>query len=422
LVSLARFGPQADKFELMSEYAGLDEGALLSRLEAIQVERAALAAEEVRVLAALDAADRSERSWSQDIVACVLKIATVTAQTKLKRARTLVEDLTDTLDQLAKGTFSARHAELIAEASWAVHPDLRPAFEARVLARAGSQTLGRLRQSIKRAAIALDPVTAEHRRRVAQTERGVFPVPLEDGLAELRLVHTADAVRAVYERVDAAARLLPATDPRSRDQQRADLLIDGLLTGLPLDHVPTAQGRRPTVQVIVPAGTLLGADDQPGWLAGYGPITAGHARAIASDPTGTWRRLLTDPDTGHLIDAGAHTYRPSQHLIDYLSARDGACSFPTCARPAHRCQIEHNRPFDDGGQTTKANGALACHRHNEIKKPGNPFRYQIHHDGTKTWTHLATGRQFVSEPPQRWTNPPPKQHQREDDHSDEIPF
>jgi hypothetical protein len=149
---------------------------------------------------------------------------------------------------------------------------------------------------------------------------------------------------------------------------------------------------------VIAAGTLLGYDDQPAELTGHGPITAQHARELAADPTGTWRRLLTDPATGHLLDAGAHTYRPSQHLIDFLTARDGECVFPTCHQPAHRCHIEHCHPFDAGGKTCPGNNALNCDRHRESKKPDAPFRYTILDDGTTLWTHHPTGRTYHSQP------------------------
>src|SRR6185503_12962815 len=51
---------------------------------------------------------------------------------------------------------------------------------------------------------------------------------------------------------------------------------------------------RPAIQVVVSADTLLGLDDQPAQLTGYGPITAQTARRLAADESGTWRRLLTD--------------------------------------------------------------------------------------------------------------------------------
>jgi hypothetical protein len=51
--------------------------------------------------------------------------------------------------------------------------------------------------------------------------------------------------------------------------------------------------------------------EQPGELDGHGTIPATLARALVADPTGTWRRLLTD-DHQRLIDVSAHTYRPPQ--------------------------------------------------------------------------------------------------------------
>ena len=45
------------------------------------------------------------------------------------------------------------------------------------------------------------------------------------------------------------------------------------------------------MNVTVPFTTLIGATDQPGELAGYGPITAEVGRRIAGDAV--WRRVLT---------------------------------------------------------------------------------------------------------------------------------
>ncbi len=86
--------------------------------------------------------------------------------------------------------------------------------------------------------------------------------------------------------------------------------------------------------------TLAGIDDLPGHLAGYGPITADQARALAAD--GAWRRLLTDPATGVLLDYGHTVYRPPQALQDFVRARDVTCTFPTRHTPAHRTEIDHH--------------------------------------------------------------------------------
>ena len=238
--------------------SSLGEPALFDRLVALERQLARVAAEQVKVLAAIHAADTSQKRWSQDAVSLALGLTGRAAQQKLATAATLVTELPRTLAALADGERPARHADLIAEASWRVLPDVTAAFETQVLARAAGQTTPRLRQSMHRAAIRVDPATAEHRRVTAHADRAVTRHALPDGLAELRLTHTADAIEAAWTRLDAGARLLPTADHRSRDQQRADLLIDAVLTGLPLEALPTAQGRRPTIQVVIAASTLLG--------------------------------------------------------------------------------------------------------------------------------------------------------------------
>jgi len=50
------------------------------------------------------------------------------------------------------------------------------------------------------------------------------------------------------------------------------------------------------IRVTIPYTALLGADELPGDLAGYGPIPAAVARDLAAG--GTWRRILTDPASG----------------------------------------------------------------------------------------------------------------------------
>jgi hypothetical protein len=152
----------------------------------------------------------------------------------------------------------------------------------------------------------------------------------------------------------------------------------------------------------VSADTLLQLDDEPAHLVGYGPITAETARRLAADESGSWRRLLTDPDTGQLLDISADRYRPSQRLRDYVSARDGVCAFPTCNQPGYRCEYEHITPYRQGGRTCRCNGALACRRHN-LCKANTGWQYRRNDDGSLTWTD-DTGHQHTGHPPQRWSN------------------
>lgn len=314
----------------------------------------------MRVLAAIQDGDDSPLGLGQEGVSLALQVPLRAAQAKLAQARTLVTELPQTLAAVAAGSISAGHANVLAEAVWRLpdDPGLPAALEAAVMPpvlAAGCVTVPQLLRRVRRAILALDPSTAEQRHQRALAERRVEYRPHEDGMASLVALLPAPEAQLIHTRLTAAARMLPAQDARTVDQQRADLLVDGVLSGLPLDALPMVQGRRLTIQVVVSADTLLGLDDQPGHLSGYGPITADTTRRLAADSSGTWRRLLTDPDTGALLDISAHRYRPAQRLRDYLSARDDVCAFPTCQQPGYRCEPDHTVPYHQGGPTRRDN-------------------------------------------------------------------
>ena len=82
---------------------------------------------------------------------------------------------------------------------------------------------------------------------------------------------------------------------------------------------------------------------------------------------GTWRRLVTDPASGVVIDAGRTRYRPPAGLADLVRARDRACVFPTCQTPACRCDIDHLTAWSQGGTTSLDNLATLCEAHHRLK-------------------------------------------------------
>jgi hypothetical protein len=145
----------------------------------------------------------------------------------------------------------------------------------------------------------------------------------------------------------------------------------------------------------VNASTLLGLDDLPGDLDGYGPIPAAMARTIAGDLTGTWRRLLTDP-AGTLIDSSC-TYRPPASLAEFVRARDRTCRFPGCHRPARRTELDHQQAWEPGGLTTAENLECLCSRHHHLKHEGG-WRVTGNPAGELIWTS-PTGHVYRSPPP-----------------------
>ena len=131
-------------------------------------------------------------------------------------------------------------------------------------------------------------------------------------------------------------------------------------------------GRGTVVSVTVGIGTLLGLDDRPGELAGYGPIGADVARMLATD--GTWRRLLVDEPSGTLLDVDRRRYRPPDGIVEHVRMRNRTCVFPTCSVPSASCQTDHTVPFPHGPTAVDNLGPL-CSGHHQLKTHGG-FRLE----------------------------------------------
>jgi hypothetical protein len=105
--------------------------------------------------------------------------------------------------------------------------------------------------------------------------------------------------------------------------------------------------------------TLLGLNDEPAELDGHGPITAATVRDLAFAAGSTWRRLVTDPVSGYLLDYGRTTYRPPVALADHVRARDVTCRTPNCTRPASKCDLDHVISWP-AGTTSESNLSTQC--------------------------------------------------------------
>jgi hypothetical protein len=165
--------------------------------------------------------------------------------------------------------------------------------------------------------------------------------------------------------------------------------------GPPDRKAPGIRVPKVRIDVTVALSTLLGLDDQPGELAGLGPISAEQARALAAG--GIWRRIVTDPLTGAVLDVGRTRYRPPRPLAEHVIARDGSCAAPGCTVPGHRCDLDHTteyhgRPANGSpvrGKTAADNlGPLSdrCHR---LKTDGGFTLRQVH-PGVFEW-HTPAG-------------------------------
>jgi Domain of unknown function (DUF222)/HNH endonuclease len=156
---------------------------------------------------------------------------------------------------------------------------------------------------------------------------------------------------------------------------------------------PVTPGK-PLVQIVMSHSTLIGADDQPAELVGYGPIPADLAREVAADAV--WHRLITDPLSGALLDYGRRTYHPPAALADFVRARDQHCRFPLCRRTAADAELDHVIGRAEGGETSAANLRALCVHHHKLKTHAG-WHVEAHPDGRLTWI-TPTGHRHVTEP------------------------
>lgn len=339
--------------------------------------------------------DEAER----EDVSSALRLSASTAQMRIDVARTLVNHLPNTCSALATGELSAAHATVIARETAAAIRDGLSEFaifsiEEKAIAHAEFHTPSQVAQQVRSSIAKFAPATFEEVVVKARDSRRVSCYNDVDGMSTVVAILPAEDAQTVMKAIEAFIIKgstvlnifgdLPISDTRSADMKRADALTSFAGFALAASSADVALHRRPiTVNVTIDLPTLLGLSENPGQLAGYGAIPASVARALASD--GKWKRFITDPQTGALLDYGRETYQPPQALIDFLIARDRTCRFPGCRRSAALSDLDHAQSWEEGGTTSLDNLGALCRRHHLLKTHGG-WSIESRADGSCTWT------------------------------------
>lgn len=325
-----------------------------------------------------DLADSDESRCAE--VAVALRISSGVARRRISFSRDLHYKLPQTRGLLGQGICSFAQANAIAQECELLSIGDARAVESQALTRVAMQNPGQSRRSVRRAIARICPPepAAELEREFARREVSMY----SDGGVMATITATLpapDAIAVWNALTGCAQRDNHESDTRTTAHRRADALTEWAHRELGSPDFPRMQGKkRLETQVVIDYDTLMGLNDEPGELIGFGSIPAILARQLASE-SGTWRRLVTDPVTGHLLDYGTTTYTPPSLLREYVIARDRICQFPGCAQPGWRCDLDHSIPFtahETGGSTSAANIVTLCRRHHQLKTH-HRWRYRV---------------------------------------------
>jgi hypothetical protein len=389
-------------------------------------------------------------------ISAALRMSGNSAQYKIDIARSLINTLPNTCSALATGEISPAHANVIARETAAAIREGLPAdaierIEESAIAHAEFHTPAQVGNKVRTMLAQIAPkefeeivVRARETRKVSMYRESdgmatvVAILPAEDAQTVMSAIENfviranrrdeearnhaskAEIIRAAftgrapstYESAkrksgagvsgetikmtteeEAAFAHEYAPDLRTMDMKRADALseIAGIAVSLSADEAKSHR-RSVSVNVTIDLPTLLGLKENPGQLAGYGALPAQIMRALAGE--GKWRRFITDPSTGTLLDYGRDSYQPPQDLVDYLIARDRTCRFPGCRQSAARADIDHAEAWEDGGETSAANLGALCRRHHRMKTHGG-WKLTSNEDGSCSWESPDGHHYFV---------------------------
>ncbi|RZS43495.1 uncharacterized protein DUF222 [Herbihabitans rhizosphaerae] len=242
-----------------------DEASTVAELESVQRDKAALCADEVRLLARYNQLRGGVENVSEEI-GQALKWAPGHASHQVVMAEALVTRLPQTLSALGRGVIDWAKARAMYEVTRPLSDEDAARVEAAVLVDAPVYYT-RFQRKVRYWVNKVDPDGAEQRRLARRKDRCVTFTQDEDGEAFLGIRGPVEQLYPAYVRIDQHARRLKQQgDARSLDT---------------------------IVWVTVPHTTLLGVDDKPGELFGVDILPAQVVRELAADQKSTWDEYST---------------------------------------------------------------------------------------------------------------------------------
>lgn len=222
-----------------------------------------------------------------------------------------------------------------------------------------------LRQKAKKLVDQITGDSAARRHTRAMADRKVIHSVAGAGMSWIAALLPTHEAEAAMRRLSATAKHTQKAkrDGRTRDQIRADL-FSAWLRG-----VGTETAIKTKVFVTVPVQLLAGepVPVEAASIVGGDTIDPLTAKQLFLDARG-FRRVITDPVKGVVVDMDRRTYRPTRAQRDWLILQHGTCSRDGCTRLAVDADLDHDRPWARGGTTDLSQLRPLCprdhtHRH-----------------------------------------------------------
>ncbi len=415
--------PSAAEIKALTARLATGDGADLTDADRIDFLRAAeelkCAAEgaQAQVSVDFDASQRSEQARAGEPaerqgrgVAAQIALARRVSHhrgTHLLHLARRLRDMPETSSALRDGRISEFRASIIVRDTECLSPELRERVD---LAMAGDphwlESLGdrQLEAEVRKLAYRFDRQSFVKRSAQAVQDRRVTTRPAPDTMLRLTALLPVVQGVSVYAALRAwALSQNAAGDPRGLNQLMADRLVE-LVTGLAaVDQVPIR------ADVVLADTTMLGMDDESGWVRGYGPVPAEVARHLIHGAhqggLASLRRLYASPRTGRLVAMESRSSRFPDGLAELIGLRDqDRCRRGWCDAPIR--DSDHATSRAEGGDTSFANGQGHCEACNIAKEaPGWTARPRPGPDGQRNDLHTIetttpTGHIYSSVAPQ----------------------
>ena len=173
--------------------------------------------------------DLARRSFTWEL-ASALRIPESTASSLISDSEALAHQLPATLDALADGAISYRHAQAMVDQAGNLPPEAREDFERKVLPAAKSLTAAKFSARARKLRERTHPESITTRKRTAFERRRIeFSADL-DGMAWINLYQPAATAVAIYNAVRGEAMTLQREgETRSLTQLSLDVAVDHLL-------------------------------------------------------------------------------------------------------------------------------------------------------------------------------------------------